>query len=221
MRIFGRSSALDTAFASLKEALPTKPRINSKVFTQKLPNAISGLTTLQSTKENKIRLGFRVGSMPLKDINEKLKNSFGEIKTKGASRQSSSASNKDRRELQALVSDVLVQAKKLETLADKIRRDINGNEKHSGLNERISFEPELYAIYKDLIAESKSAKNKIYDTMQDNGYSRQHGGLQYGVGLSKKEHDNMIKGLNRIKLSMQSKFRFAEQKIDNLKRNLA
>jgi hypothetical protein len=221
MRIFGRSNALGNAFISLKEAFPKKPQNNTKALVQKLPSAFSTLTNIKNAKENKNRLGFRVGSTSLKDINEKWKNSFGEIKAKGASRQSSSASNKDRRELQARVSDVLGQAKKLETLADKIRRDINKNEKNSGLNERKSFEPELYAIYKDLIAEGKSAKNKIYNTMQKNGYSHQYKGSLHEAGSSKEKYDNMIRDINNIGLSMQSKLRFAEQKIDNLKRDLA
>jgi hypothetical protein len=211
MRIFGRSSALGNAFFSLKEALPTKPGV--KALSQKLPSAFSTLMTLQNNKGNKNHLGFRVGSMPLKDINAKWKNSFSEIKAKGTSRQSSSASNKDRRELQARVSDVLGQVKKLETLADKIRREINGSESNPDLDSRIRFKPELYAIYEDLVAESKSAKSKVYRGMKK--------GLLHGAGPSKEEYDNMMKGLGHINLHVQSKLRFAEQKFNKLKRDLA
>ncbi|WP_338910968.1 hypothetical protein [Mycetohabitans rhizoxinica] len=210
---------MNNAFASLKEALPTKHGV--KALSQKLPSAFSTLKVLQNNKGNKNHLGFRVGSMPLKDINAKWKNSFSEIKAKGASRQSSSASNKDRCELQARVSDVLGQVKKLETLADKIRRDINVNEKKLGLNGRAGLEPELHAIYDDLDAEIRSAKSKTYNAIQKNGYSHQHKGSLHEAGLSREKYDNMMRDLNNIDLSMQSKIRFAEQKIDSLKRDLA
>jgi hypothetical protein len=221
MRIFGRSSAFDNAFASLREALPKKAQINSKTLTQSLPSAFSALTTLKNNKENKTRLGFCVSSTSLNGINEKWKNSFSEIRVKGAFRQSSSASNKssasdkDRRELQARASDVLGQVKQLEALADKIRRDINRNEKNPGLNERMSHDPELHAIYDGLRIEIKSAKSKIY-----NRYFRQHEGLLHKADPTKKDFDNMIKYFDNISLSVQSKFRFAEQKIKNLKQDL-
>jgi hypothetical protein len=218
MRIFGRSSALSNVFVSLKESLPTKPGV--KALSQKLPSTFSTLTTFQNNKGIKSHLGFRVDSTPLKNINEKWKNSFKEIKAKGTSRQSSSASNKDRRELQARVSDVLGHARKLEAFADKLRRDINENEKNLSLNERKKLMPEMYAIYEGLVAESKSAKSKLYKGMQNNGCSLQREGLSHGAGLSKKDYDDMIKGFDKINLSMQSKLRFAEQKIANMKRDL-
>ncbi|WP_338860662.1 hypothetical protein IHE31_06080 [Mycetohabitans rhizoxinica] len=209
---------MNNAFASLKEALPTKHGV--KALSQKLPSAFSTLTALQNNKGNKNHLGFRVGSMPLKDINAKWKNSFSEIKAKGASRQSSSASNKDRRELQARASDVLGQIKKLEDIADEIRRDINGNEKNTGLNKRMNHDPELHAIYDGLRFEIKSAKSKIYEIMRDNGYSSQHKGLLHGAGSSKERCDSMMRDLNNISLSMQLKLQFSEHKVKNLKHDL-
>jgi DNA-binding HxlR family transcriptional regulator len=217
MRIFGRSSAFDNAFASLKEALPKKPQINSKALTQKLPSAFSTLTTLQNNKGNKARLGFGVSHRPMISINTRLKNTFGEGKlTNSIFQKSINVSEKERNAFQNRANDLLRRLDSLEGVVDRSLDAALSRLKNYSRGMRAGQQSEAEAIYNDIRKDIELTRKMVYQTLQENNFSGQHKVSLREVGLSKNQYNKAMNYFDMLDSEMQSKLQIAKNRLGDL-----
>lgn len=156
--------------------------------------------------------------MPMKGINEKLKNSLNGVKiTNSFFQKTSAVSDKDRDALQTRVNNLLGQLSRAKSAINRSRLDIIVNGNLNSNENRVELDHRLRKAFGEVISEINLSKERIHKTAQANPYQR-NGSLPK-TGLSKNQYVDLMKKLDVVESDIKLKLKTTKRIIDDLSKS--